>query len=452
MESPNNAPAQGSSDAPIGRRRAETVTIGGKKYIAGLYWQVLNNRRAYKAEASVIGKRDQMELRALHLGAVMQAGFVAKSMGGEKGMISLALAVMAGLGESFLAIFELPDGRYALIGASDGALIPGCDFIGLREDVEHRATQKLSLFSDITKVIAPANFGLSGSTAIEIGSILGKVRIRQEAKLSPVTFEANSKTVLGVIAACAVFCLVVFGWIAWSRHEETVRLAAEQRAALISKQTIQTAQETAQREAYAKYLEHPWKAQPLAADFMNACHGQIDKLPLSLGGWMFTSAACIGTRVTLVYTRLAGGTMASIIAASKKDLHQVPQFDISNEKATLVSDMSLAPGGDEPVNSMVNGIPSFVSHWQSLGLSLALVEVPVKFPDAKTLPGQKSSKLPPPKPDWHAFDWTVSSLTNPVDLLSDVSPAGLRITSMTASFDSKQAILSWKTEGFLYVH
>jgi len=452
MSSHHSASEPESFEGQPRLRSAETVSIGGKEYISGLYWQVLNNRRAYKAEAAVIGKRDQMELRALHLGAVMQAGFASRSMGAEKGMISLALAVMAGLGESFFAIFELADGRFALIAASDGALIPGCDFIGPRDEVEHRATQKLALFSDITKVIAPSDFQISGSTAMEIGPVLAKARIRHESKLASVSFEASSRSVVGLVAVCGLFCAAIFGWIAWSRYEDGVHAAESKRDALTAKAAIETAEERAQLKAYQKYLEHPWKSLPLAADFMHACQSQVDRMPISIGGWIFSSATCEGSAVTSIYDRSTGGTMNSMIESSMKLLHMAPQFDKSNETAMLKTTLALKPGGDEAVSPLAEVIPTFVSHWQTLGMPIKFAEVPVKMPDPKTLPGQKSSKLPPPKPDWHEFDWSLSSDTNPIDLLSDVARPGLRVKRMAASLNSKQAVLTWKTEGFLYVH
>lgn len=151
-----NATPSVASTAPV-----TITTVNGKQFVSGLFWQPLTRPRAYMKEAREIGKREGMDIVAIRHSTIMQAGFVGKNQGVLKGMYSIAATLAGKLGSSWLGVFELDDGRYVFVAVNDGAIVPGCDMVGDRDEVREKLAYIYGLFS-WEKVYVPANFEYGG--------------------------------------------------------------------------------------------------------------------------------------------------------------------------------------------------------------------------------------------------------------------------------------------------
>lgn len=118
--------------------RVIVISAGGKSLVSGLYWQTLSQPQKVMKEAREIGKRDGMDIVAIRrLPTIIQAGFVRKQAGVQKGMFSLA-SIVADLllrkeGQSTLdpliAAFAVGDGRFAIVAFKDGGVVPDSDVV-----------------------------------------------------------------------------------------------------------------------------------------------------------------------------------------------------------------------------------------------------------------------------------------------------------------------------------
>ncbi|HDL6787595.1 TPA: type 4b pilus protein PilO2, partial [Yersinia enterocolitica] len=204
----------GEKKEKIGEKQSiQVVQVNGKKFVTGLFWQQIQDPRSYMAEARKFGKANGMDVVAIrHADINIQAGFVARKRGAEKGMYSLA-STIAGIIETtetghdgrWLGIFEIEEGsfvetltlknekksktklfkkneqrkddldfnieefsseiseeniaspiavnekKYLFVAVSDGSIVPSSDKVGNAQDMKRIASQAINLFSSSKK-------------------------------------------------------------------------------------------------------------------------------------------------------------------------------------------------------------------------------------------------------------------------------------------------------------
>lgn len=201
----------------IGEKQSiQVVQINGKRFVTGLFWQQIQDPRSYMAEARKFGKANGMDVVAIrHADINIQAGFVARKRGAEKGMYSLA-STIAGIIETtesghdgrWLGVFEIDESsfvqtlhqrneptrkksllkrdrlnnravliednnldepsfgslddklitqevakekKYLFVAVSDGSIVPSSDKVGNAQDIKRIASQAINLFSSSKK-------------------------------------------------------------------------------------------------------------------------------------------------------------------------------------------------------------------------------------------------------------------------------------------------------------
>jgi len=421
----------------------ETITVNGKRFVAGLYWQSLQRPRAYLQEAREIGRRERMDVVAIRRGRVLQAGFATRAVVGNGSAYSFAAALAGALGDDWIAVFELDAATYAIAAAKNGAIIPGCDAVGTRSEIEESLRSNYNLHQ-FGRVICPGDFDFGGEE-LQLSEILQASKLRKEYRLSALSAGIRKDLVLGAFVLLVVVAGVV-GFGLYKQHQKKqARLAAAVAAAAEQQRLAELEKATGTKVAPIA-LTHPWATQPLATEFRDACLVAIHALPLSLGGWMVESASCTGTAVQATYKREPVATVNGFRTKAQELGYQVANIDDSGEQASVVLPIAaVKPGGDDTLMDMALVVDAVRSVLQSRQASYTLNSKQMAPTPAPTLPGQEAPP-PPPAPDWKTSTLTVSGKQSPADLLAGIErlPALRLLTIAVKRSDSE---LEWSLTG-----
>jgi len=141
---------------------------------------------------------------------VRQAGFVAKNQGVTKGMYSLATALAGVLGNSWIGVFALENGQYALVGVYGGSIEPGCDVVGDRDDIEQRFSW-LRQMREWDAIYVPADFQVGGESR-DIYEVLSRKNLKAEYRLKQLTFGLSGREIGLMLSIGALVVGAVYGY------------------------------------------------------------------------------------------------------------------------------------------------------------------------------------------------------------------------------------------------
>ena len=421
------------------------ITINGKRFVAGLFWQPLTRARAYLQEAREIGKRQGMEVVAIRKGRVLQAGFARKTAE-HAGAYSLAAALAGMLGEDWIGVFEVDAeaDRYAIVGTKKGAIIPGCDVISTFDDVLSRLNADYNLHQ-FERVICPPAFGFEAEE-LQLADVLVAGKLRKDYRLA--SLGGGGRPSLGkavvVFGALLVTGGAVVGGLAW----RSTKLAEEEAAARALQQQQAAAAASAQAvdvAAAAAPLPHPWATQPAAGVFRQACTEAIGRVPLSMGGWVVESADCNGNALQLVFKRSGNATNGDMTRAAAASGYALGLIDDAGETAQL--SLALAPlpaGGDDNLEPLATVSDAVKSLLQARMLPYTVAAKPA--PPPPPVPAGTEPPPGPPPPDWKTNTISVSGPVSPDVVLAGIEALpGIRLN--TVSVKRTESSLEWTMTG-----
>lgn len=424
------------------------VVINGRHFASGLFWQPLTKPRAYMKEARQIAKRENMDIVAIRRGTVLQAGFVAKRQGARKGMYSLAASLAGILGNNWLGAFRIDDENYALIGVFDGAILPDCDFISSREEVFERLKQNYSLVDEWEKLYAPKDFEYGGEEK-DIHDLLVPQKLSKEYQLQQLKFGLTARewVLLGIVVVGSTALLWAY------QNWKAEKLRKEQEAAALveaeRQRQLDELNRRAKAEQTAKALEHPWASMPAAGDFLAGCVDRIYAIPLSINGWVFTSANCDGKLVRVLFKRQGTVTINDFRAGAQARYGIEPSFKTEGDEANIDLPLDLKYGGDDGVLAMPEALARLQSHLQRLDIKPKLAERKAPEPPP-LLPGQDPKTAPPPiVPDWTGFEFSFSAHLTPAQTFTGLDGTGLRFRELVTSI-GEGGVLVWTFAGEIY--
>jgi hypothetical protein len=425
--------------------KVQILKYHGNSFITGLLWHSLDSPTGYMREARQFGRKEMMDIVAIRATqSIIQAGFVARNDGALKGMYSLAASLAGQLGDSWIAAWRVsPDeDRYALVAVDQGAVLPGCDQVGNAEDTNRKIAQLLGSSIAFKSRYLPSEFNRGGEE-LDIELLLKPQNLRREYKLRHLAFGLSKEEWIKVSLVGLVVLGAFVGWHQWEQHKTRLAMEAEQRRleALAALNARSGEQQTLQA------LEHPWAKKPAVADFFGACNGAIDRLPLSISGWVFESAVCDGDMVSATFKRTYNSTANGLIAAAKNHFTDEPAFFEAGNSAALKVGLSVDYAGDEPLLDASSALPLLTSWLHTQGLEPSVKEVPVVVPPPAPLPG---GAAPPPAalPDWKQFEFEYVSSLPPAIVLRDAPDTGLRLRQIKVSLKADK--LEWSVTGDLY--
>lgn len=432
------------------------VEIAGKKFVSGLFWQPLTKPRAYKKEAQEIGKREGMDIVTIRRSSIMQAGFAPKGQGAIKGMYSLAAALAGKLGNSWIGVFPVGNNRYAFVAVDDGAILPGCDVIGDREDIEQRMRYFYNLISwNPNAIFVPSDFDFGGEE-MDIRDLLAADNFSasewREFRLQPLKFGLTPREMMTYGVGAFLVVAAGAGFLQYqevqARKEREARIRAEQ----IRLAELERIKANTKKEKAVKALEHPWIKMPSVDDFLKGCGGAIESFPLSIGGWLFEFASCDGGKATARYKRKDTATANAFAFEARDWFEAAPVFADDYESATLTKTVKILYGGDDVLGPVAEVMPAVSSVFQSLGIQPKFVEKAVTVAKPAALPGQQpaAEEEAPPVPDWKTYAFTFDSELAPPVIFAGHPWTGMRLVKLEVKLAPDAAKLTWTISGEFY--
>ncbi|HDL6887587.1 TPA: type 4b pilus protein PilO2 [Yersinia enterocolitica] len=505
----------GEKKEKIGEKQSiQVVQVNGKKFVTGLFWQQIQDPRSYMAEARKFGKANGMDVVAIrHADINIQAGFVARKRGAEKGMYSLA-STIAGIIETtetghdgrWLGIFEIEEGsfvetltlknektsktklfkknqqrkddldfnieelpneiseeniaspiaanekKYLFVAVSDGSIVPSSDKVGNAQDMKRIASQAINLFSSskkFKKIYSPPELGL-GEYNKKLSDILVPKNLKKEYQLKQLTFGLTKQEILTYM----IFLLLVCSAFAYYKYDENIKkqqIAEQNRIALEKyKAEQQRIKSATKKDVQIEELLKPWVGQPSVKEFVSNCTQLTKSIPPNILGWELTKINCTEKALSTDYTRNELSTVNDF-RQSVKGLFNVDIFTTDNDgnTALFAIENKMLPAGNEELKSALDVLADFTSYFQRLNIGYKITELEVKPPQLLAGQVQDENNKPLPPP-WRIFDFVVTTDINPNILFGNFNVAVTRIESIEMGIENTTK-LTWVIKGKVYV-
>ncbi|WP_168403395.1 type 4b pilus protein PilO2 [Erwinia amylovora] len=429
------------------------LTINQRRFVIGLTWQTIRAQRNPMKEIRRVGKEQGLDLVAVRRSDSIQAGFAPKTRLRLRGTYSLTVALASLLEGCCIAVVQLGEGldgvmQYTLVGKTErGGIHPWSDkvyaadllrqtLIDLRGELRgSKGNLDVPVYGDPTVV---------GVTApLDLESVLAPKQLSKDFRLRPLTWGMTRGQ---LIAVAAVTSFALAGLAFWL-HMEGEREAA----ARVSLQREMSRQAELNKEARYKAalagFRHPWVEQPSVGSFVWQCQHMLDRIPLSIKGWMTVTVICSPADVSVQSIRRtnSAATTADYVAAVKKLFGVKPVFSFADGSQTsFMLPQKQKPEGDDPMVPADERLMLFISRFQSLNVDLAVSAVPIK--DVK----QNSEGEDLPLQDWQEYQFSAETNVPPRDIFAGAGFTGIRLSQITVGINTSDGSVRYKLSGSLY--
>ena len=405
-----------------------------KTFVSGLFWHPLSGAAAnHRKETAELAKELNFDLAVWLTSTVPQVGFASRN-DVNPGWISAAAAISKSLQNDydvrdFLCALEVPGGEWLYVAQRDGVLLPDGDMIGSSSEIQARLLQDLSLGS-WPLVYAPADWAIHGAVEDRtfedfLPQKNGKIDYKNLPAIQSVKQWGAGKYDLGSLKKLAIPAMLAvaayYGYSQWQNH--------------------QAMQQQLQQQAAAP-LPHPWKTQPRAEKYLQACAEALPNLgSLWPGNWHPKDITCAGGSFTAVWSRNEHGWIEHLRKIQPK---VVIVGDGSN--ATLSVPVKMPAGEDEIAPTEGERNIAMYNAAQKYRFKITLTPVPPPPPP----PPPEDGEPPPPVPDWREIKWNVETTELPPHIIVQVLDGnGFRITQIKKVFTNGKT--TWTLEGIQYV-
>lgn len=440
------APAQDPGDIRV-------LTINQRRFVVGLTWQTIREQRNPMKEIRRVGKERGLDLVAVRRSDSIQAGFAPKTRLRLRGTYSLTVALASLLEGCCIAVVPIgegPDGtvQYTLVGKTErGGIHPRSDkvyaaavlrqtLIDLRGELRgSKGNLDVPVYGD------PA---IDGVTApLDLASVLEPRQISKDFRLRPLTWGMTR----GQLMTAAAFTAVALAGLGFWQHVEGEREAA---ARVVMQREMARQAELNKQARYKAALagfRHPWVEQPSVASFVGQCQHVMDRVPLSIAGWMTVTVVCSQGDVSVQSIRRtnSAATTADYVAAVKKLFGVTPVFSFADSNQTSFTlAQTQKPEGDDPMVPADERLMLFISRFQSLNVDLAVSAVAIK--DVK----QNSEGEDLPLQDWQEYQFSAETDVPPRDIFASGDFTGIRLSQVTMAINTSDGSVRYKISGSLY--
>lgn len=429
------------------------LTFHQRRFVVGLVWQTIRAQRNPMKEIRRVGKERGLDLVAVRQSDSIQAGFAPKTRLKLRGAYSLTVALSSLLSECCIAVVPVgtgPDGvaRYTLVGRLErGGIHPFSDQIYTGDELPQKVIDlKVELRGSRSNLDIPVYGALTtpGVTReLDFGEVLAPASLKRQFRLRPLTWgmTRGQLTTAGVIAVIAIAGAAVWLHIEQQREEEErlARLREIAHQAEVNRQ--------ARYKAALDGLKHPWTEEPSVSTFISHCREMLDKIPLSIEGWMTTNVMCMQDQVSVQSLRRtnSAATTAAYVAAVKKLFGVTAEFNFKNSSLTSFTlRQALPPEGDDPMVPAGERLMNFISLFQALNIDLGVSSVPIK--DIKQ--NKEGEKLP--LQDWQSYAFSASTAITPELIFPGSQYTGIRLSSIAIDINTSSGSNSYKISGTLY--
>ncbi|MEW9809019.1 MAG: type 4b pilus protein PilO2 [Candidatus Symbiodolus clandestinus] len=330
---------------------------------------------------------------------------------------SLSLQLIEQLGADWIAIIQLPEYQYGIIGVANGRVVPGCELVlvTVAKVVEHfHCYQTLFQWQ---MIYAPTALNLGGQPLL-LDELLPNITLQTEQQLQVVSLPKQRSHWLSWRYMAVGSLLLGLGvGLVWQRHQQQKQVArlAEQRR-------------RQQQRVNAQKAVPPWQQQPPALAVINRCMQAMGQQPLFLGGWRLAQVHCNPQTLRVTYQRAESASVKSFLAAVQR-CGTTYQLE-GNTQARLDYPITL------PKNRPAERLPSIIT---------VASELLQRF-EQGIANGQIDDVLSSTKT--HA-NFLFDSKTSPLILLQQLPLAGVVIHSLQARVQESGTV-SWQCTGTLY--
>lgn len=312
--------------------------------VAGLIWQPIHTVRNIQAEAKSLIRNEQCQYFLTHShGNRAQCGMTRNLPSGKK-CWSAIMILQEVLGESWLGLFCLSDGRFWLAAVDNGVVVPGGDSIFTDElQARERYHDYVDLFPWQHKYIS----GLEDTDGevIDLLALLQKTELKSHYRI---LFAHETMRQIRLYASRIALTLIIIGvagggWQYYKHKQEQERLETMRAAQLASMKV-------------SGFSEKAWRTKPPAEEFLKTCFTQVSKYPVTVAGWNITELTCNGQNVNIRYQAGKNATNKSFALALQGKSFQFKKLTLAevNEKIALKGSRSQEKL--QPISYVVNTI------------------------------------------------------------------------------------------------
>lgn len=409
--------------------------FGKRKFVSGLFWQVLTNNKDPRKEARELAVQMKFDFMIVRSGTLPQAGFCAAVDGAISGIGSLAAVVsktmeMERAGGSWMVAIELPDGMFAYVAMRDNGFLAHGDFSGTKEEVAEKMISDLSLGAWDT-IIAPEDFCMPNSKFRPFLSFLpmkaGEVRFLKWWQIEPIKTEVPYKKIL-VAAASALLVAGVVGGYLYKKDIDSQNEAA----AAMEKARI----ELAEKMKKPTTVEiKAWSQLPGVFEFFEACGMSVDYAPEFAAGWKRDRVVCSVGGAEISYIRDELGTTESFT----DKFPMISSVDMSGNSGKLIEDYTFEYSGADKLLTAEDVIVAMQTKFQEVGVDFKLNEYIKK----QTIPGS----VQPQTSNLKIFAFSFDSKLKPNVFIEALNVPGLRVVRVI-----NKNVTDWSYDGVIYAN
>lgn len=332
-------------------------------------------------------------------------------------LYSATLHLIDQLGSDWVAIVQLPNHAYGVIGISKGQVVPGCELVvATAAEALEQFTLYQTLFQWQT-VYAPAPLNLGGEP-LDLESLLADCDPKEAYQLQYAARQKRARVQwirYGAVGGLLLL-LSTTGYFLYTQHHTALRLAQQRRL-------------QAQRQKPIAQTLPVWCQHPPAQLLVTQCMQAIDRYPLFLEGWRLETAQCDRHSAKASYRWQPPYTVKGLLAGLQHD--NTPYKFSSGAKVVHLQQSLKLPKNrpQEPLPPMMDLASELL---QQLEQGVATGRIDDVFSTTK-----------------QSADFELDSDRPPPVLLQKLSLAGVVIHSLQTTIHPDGS-LRWKCSGTLY--
>lgn len=451
---------------------AGVVTISGRKYAAGLFWQPSPSKAVAKSarEAAMQPgqEADFFSVRpATKSGRVPQFGLGLLRAGHKMGMPSVACSLGNAVLGSWAGAFKVPEGVVVVTVRDDLITPDGDEFYTDEAEAMAKLEQDIAL-GGLDRIFAPANWNIPNSDESPITFVIGG---RADGKLKPIKVPRRLVAIT-VVAAVVIGGIIYAGLSIYQdmqakkqtqqmadfaavetakRAEEEIekseveRQKAEEEVLLRAQVEGKEAEVVVTTPSEVQYVKE-WESQPMPDVWLTACRDALPKVTASVLGWSLSTMNCTLGQLSASWVRIEERLGKKAVAPKGALLDLAGR----SMNSSVPLEGTFARGAStEPLWEPQRVTEFFLAKGWSFTAERIPDPVPQQeplvgglLPTARTAPPKEA----PPPPPWIKVRITITTKEAPWGIMGDLaSIPGMTLTNLAWSGASL-----WTLDGVVY--
>jgi hypothetical protein len=343
-------------------KEIKVISINGKQFAVGLFWQPVQVEREYLREVRAASQTIAAgtNLYAFRRGAAAQYGLGSTASGQRSGMLAGAAGVANALRDktSAVCVFAINEGWW-FITVRNNLILSEEDRIYTSEDDAKDAFNSMLAIPDWGYRIAPESWGVEDTKEVLLTDLLAH---EHPPEMKRIVSESSIKNAVLLVLLASV----AGGYYWYDRYQERLRVEAEER------------RRRAEEEARAKAPPPPppppapWESLIDIEDMAKKCTVLIVNSTAAVPGWMLTESLCTEKQVSDVWKRTYG-TSTWIFDSQKygflsKDIQLKAQDKTYNTVTGTIAIPDMKRVGREPAMGKIELQKKLTNTFQSIKL------------------------------------------------------------------------------------